>query len=451
MKVAVAGASGFVGKALIEDLKKNHEVVALSRSTHKIPGEKIEWRTCDLFSLLDAEKALHDIDVAIYLVHSMRPSAHLTQGSFDDFDLIVADNFARAAQKAQVKQIIYLGGMRPHKELELSKHLRSRAEVETVFRNSTVPTTVLRAAVILGAEGSSFHIMVRLVERLPIMVCPAWTKNQSQPIALQDVVASIIYCIGNTDTLNHSFDIGGPQAVSYKDMMLKIAEIRKLKRFVITLPILTPQLSTLWVCMITGAPKALVKPLIMGLRFPLYVHPEQALKIPNHQFMNINRALTDALKTFDPKKMPVAFRGSPSGPNIVRSVQRLPVPPGMNAEKVAQAYLKFLPEMSLRFLKIEICGNWIYFCWRFPKVRLLTLEYTPERSWSNRQLFYVRGGLLAKKTTRGRLEFRDILSGEAVLAAIHDFEPRLPWYIYRATQALLHLWVMKKFAKYLNP
>lgn len=450
MKVAVAGASGFVGKALIEPLKKHHDVVALSRSSHKSLSEKIEWRACDLFSLLDAENALHDIDVAIYLVHSMRPSAHLTQGSFEDFDLIVADNFARAAKKAGVKQIIYLGGMRPPKEEKLSKHLLSRAEVETVFRSSSVPTTVLRAAIILGSEGSSFHIMARLVDRLPIMICPAWTRTKTQPIALQDIIISILYCIGNTDTFNRNFDVGGPQAVSYRDMMYKISEIRNLKRHVMTLPLLSPQLSTLWVCLITGAPKALVKPLVMGLHFPLLVDPKHELKVPGYDFMNIDKALSEAVRNYDPRKTPVAFQGSPTGPNVVRSVQRLIVPVGKTAENVAQSYLQFLPEISLRFLKVEVQGNWIYFCWRFPKIRLLTLEYTPERSWSSRQLFFVRGGLLAKKTSRGRLEFREILGGDSVLAAIHDFEPSMPWYVYRLTQALLHLWVMKKFAQYLN-
>ncbi|MGZ3770724.1 MAG: NAD(P)H-binding protein, partial [Bdellovibrio sp.] len=410
---------------------------------------EIEWRSCDLFSLLDAEKALQGVDVAIYLVHSMRPSAHLTQGTFEDFDLIVADNFARAAKNAQVKQIIYLGGMKPQGQ-NISKHLQSRSEVETVFRKSGVTSTVLRAAVILGADGSSFHIMVRLVDRLPLMICPAWTSTLSQPVALRDIVAGIIYCIGNESTFGHTFDVGGPQAVSYKEMMLKIAEIKKLKRHVVGFPLLTPQLSTLWVCLITGAPRALVKPLVMGLLEPLLVNPENALNIPGYAFMNINSALTEALRNYDSQKSPLAFKSSPSAPKVVRSVQRLAVPPGTTAEKVAQAYLNFLTQLPPKFLKVKIDGNWITFCWRFPTVSLLTLEYTPGRSWPSRQLFYVRGGFLAKKNTRGRLEFREITGGNAVLAAVHDFAPTLPWYLYKFTQAILHVWIMKKFAKYLN-
>lgn len=452
MKVAVAGATGFVGKALIEELKSLHEVIALSRSAgkKKDSADRIEWRACDLFSLLDAERALTGADVAVYLVHSMRPSAHLTQGTFDDFDLIVADNFARAAKKAQVKQIIYLGGMKPYRDEKISKHLQSRGEVETVFRNSGVPATILRAAVILGSEGSSFHIMVRLVDRLPVMVAPSWTATKTQPVALQDIVNAIKYCIGNFETLNHTYDIGGPEAVSYKEMMLKIAEIRNLKRRIVSIPLLTPQISTLWVCLITGAPKSLVKPLIVGLRSTLLVAPERELKIPEYKFMSIEQALNEALKNYNAKKTPLAFQGIPSGPNIVRSVQRLSVPKGTTAHDVAQAYLRFLPLLPPKFIKVEIEGNWVNFCWRLPRASLLVLEYMPERSWSNRQLFYVRDGLLARKTNRGRLEFREILDGNTVLAAIHDFEPSLPWYFYRISQALIHLWVMKRFAKYLE-
>lgn len=450
MKVAVAGASGFVGKALIEVLKKDHDVVALSRSSDKTHDPKIEWRSCDLFSLLDAERSLQGVDVAIYLVHSMRPSAHLTQGTFDDFDLIVADNFVRAAEKCQVKQIIYLGGMRPENEEEISVHLRSRWEVEEVFRKSSVPTTVLRAAMILGPEGSSFHIMARLVRRLPIMVCPAWTRTESQPTALKDIVFSINHCVGKSEALNKVYDVGGPEVVSYSAMMRKIADLWNLSRRHIPFPLISPRLSTLWVCLITGAPRALVKPLVMGLKSSLRVNPERALHIPGYHFMNVEEALKESLKDYDESKAPLAFHGTPSRRHVVRSVQRLPLPAGKTAESVARAYMDFLPKMQPGFMRTEVNGNWIYFCWRFPSTRLLVLEYSPNRSWSHRQLFYVRGGLLARKTIRGRLEFREILGGEAVIAAIHDFEPRMPWYIYRWTQAFFHVWVMKQFGQYLN-
>ena len=447
-KVVIAGATGFVGKALVENLKKDFHVIGLSRSQKKSTSD-IEWRVCDLFSLLDAEKALEGADVAIYLVHSMRPSAHLTQGGFEDFDLIVGDNFVRAAQKARVKHILYLGGMKPQ-AAEVSAHLRSRREVEQLFRTSEIPSTIFRAAVILGGNGSSFHIMTRLVERLPVLACPTWTQTKSQPVALQDVVRSFAWALKNPESHNKVYDIGSPEPVSYQKLMCMIARKKGLRRRIINVPFISPRLSVLWVCSITGAPVALVKPLVEGLKEDLLVRPEHRLQLPDGEFLNASEAIDQALQGYDSQKSPLAFHGSPEGPNIVRSVQRLPLPKGVSAEEVGKKYLEFLPLLRPGFLKVEVQEPWIYFLWRFPKTRLLVLEYSESRSWKERQLFYVRGGLLAKKKTKGRLEFRQVQSGDAIIAAIHDFEPRLPWFIYLWSQAWYHLWVMGSFGRYLN-
>lgn len=450
MRIAIAGASGFVGKALIKELQGHHQIVALSRG-NKSSAADIEWRSCDLFSLLDAEKGLQGCDVAVYLVHSMRPSARLTQGSFEDFDLIVADNFVRAAEKCGVRHIIYLGGMYPDDEKKVSRHLQSRHEIEELFRASVIPVTILRAAVILGPEGSSFHIMVRLVQRLPVMICPKWTSTHSQPVALRDVVRSLRHCIETEEARNKIYDIGGPDVVSYLDMMKMIAADLGVTRWLMPIPFLSPELSTLWVCLVTGAPRALVRPLIEGLRTPLTVHPGRQLQIPGYSFTPLREAISESLRDYTGQTKPLAFHKSPPvGENEVRSVQRLPIPKGMTAEQVARAYMEFLPSMKPGFIKVDVSGKWLSFAWNFPYLRLLILEYSPERSWSHRQLFYVRGGLLAQKTVRGRLEFREVLGGRAVIAAIHEFKPRLPWFIYRWTQAVFHLRVMNMFGSYLN-
>src|SRR6478672_10951130 len=150
LKIVVAGASGFVGRALVERLAKSHDVTGLTRST-SLPPERpgLRWKTCDLFSLLQVEEALEGVDVAFYLVHSMLPHAHLVQGSFADFDLILADNFARACKKHGVKQVIYLGGIIPDGDAaELSLHLRSRREVEETFRAKGLAFTALRASIV---------------------------------------------------------------------------------------------------------------------------------------------------------------------------------------------------------------------------------------------------------------------------------------------------------------
>ena len=449
MNIAIAGASGFVGKALIQELSSEHKIFALSRSSRK-SQENVEWRDCDLFSLLDAEKGLKGADVAIYLVHSMRPSAHLSQGTFEDFDLIVADNFVKAAERNGVKQIIFLGGLIPENQGEPSQHLQSSQEVEEVFLRSKVPATILRAAVIIGAEGSSFHIMTRLVERLPVMLCPSWTSTVNQPVALSDVVQSIRYVIGKSDFYNKSFDLGGPDILSYRDMMLKVASLKGLKRKCLPVPFLTPTISTLWVCGITRAPEGLVRPLIDSLRFSLVDRKNQTLEIPGHTPMGIDEALKLAIRNYNGKEKPHAFKKPAVKHYEARSVQRLPMPKGWTAEDIAKAYMDFLPKMRPRVVRVDVDGHWIYFSNRFPHFHLLVLEYSPERSWRNRQLFYVRGGLLSQRIGRGRLEFREVLDGQACLSAIHDFKPRLPWYFYKYSQALYHLWVMTEFGRYLK-
>lgn len=450
MKVAIAGASGFVGRALVEELKTNHDIIGLSRSDKKSETESLEWKCCDLFSLLDAERGLEGIDVAIYLVHSMRPSARLTQGSFEDFDLIVADNFVRAAKTAGVKHLLYLGGLYPDNTVCASSHLESRHEVEDLFKAGGVPYTILRAPIIIGAEGSSFHIMSRLVERLPVMVCPSWTSSKTQPIALQDVVASIRYCIESDQGKNKIYDLGGPDIVTYLQMMQMIAELLKLKRSLIPIPFLTPGISTLWVCLITQAPTELVRPLVDGLLVDLLVAPSRKLDIPGYKPTSLKDALSVALKDYDPKQSPLAFRKVVHNDSVVRSVQRLDLPQGKTADDVAKAYMKFLPKTGPGFLKVTVQGRKIQFCWKYPFTPLLVLEYSEERSWPHRQLFYVKGGLLAQETKRGRLEFREVLGGKAIIAAIHDFKPRIPWFIYRWTQAVFHVRVMKQFGWYLR-
>ncbi|MEE6249950.1 MAG: NAD(P)H-binding protein, partial [Bdellovibrionota bacterium] len=198
-KIAIAGASGFVGSRLIQKLldETEHEIVALSRSEKKSKSpDRLKWRKCDIFSLLDIEKGLKDCDLGIYLVHSMLPSAHLVQGDFEDFDLLLADNFAKAAKKCGLQQIIYLGGIIPEKE-NLSRHLKSRLEVEQAFKEVDVALTSLRAGLVIGEGGSSFRIMQNLVRRLPLMLCPRWTQIESSPIYIDDVLSSIEYCILN--------------------------------------------------------------------------------------------------------------------------------------------------------------------------------------------------------------------------------------------------------------
>ncbi|MCG3192072.1 MAG: NAD(P)H-binding protein [Thermoanaerobaculia bacterium] len=458
--VAVAGASGFVGRALLPILSECFHVVALTRKGspggNRETGDavigRVEWRGCDLFSLLEAEKALSGADFAVYLVHHMMPAARLTQGSFADLDLISANNFARAARAAGIRQIVYLGGLIPQND-DLSRHLESRLEVERELRSTGVPVTALRAGLILGPGGSSFDILVRLVGRLPALLCPAWTSTRTQPVALDDVVSMIASVIGDPSTFGETADVGGPDVMTYREMLARTAEVLRLKRPFVAFPFLTPRLSTLWVSTVTGAPRQLVGPLVMSLRHPMVARDRSLQLRKIGEGIPFDEAVRRALPAQGAAGGGSSLRRMaqrPSG-NAVRSVQRLPLPEGWNALDVSREYLRWLPNFTRPFLRVRILEDGR--CeFRFVGVprELLVLNFSEERSSDNRPLFYIRGGLLAQTHEKGRLEFREVLDGKAILAAIHDFRPTLPWFIYVNTQARVHLSVMKSFRRHLG-
>lgn len=451
--ITIAGASGFVGKALIRYLSKqaNMHIRALSRKDYsQFNTNCLTWVKSDLFSLLDTEKALNDTDIAIYLVHSMLPSAKLVQGGFEDFDIILADNFARSAKKNNVKQIIYLSGIIPE-EKNLSGHLFSRLEVENTLMSSGVPVTSLRSGLIIGALGSSFQIMYKLVQKLPFMLCPSWTRTLSSPIDLQDVLKSILYCINNPNCLNKIYDIGGPDILSYKEMMQIVAKHLNRKISILTLPLFSPTLSRLWVSTITRAPKNLVYPLIKSLRHSMLPSPSHQLIIPNHTLTHFETSVQKAIQElYQSDQMPHAYHYSGSeNINEVRSIQRLHTYFRSNANEVSNEYFKWLPLIFCNLIGIKKEQSSINLFFLTPKICLLRLIFAPSRSDNDRQLYYIKGGILSHSIGRGRLEFRSIYDRKYTIAAIHEFRPRLPWYIYRYTQALAHQFIMKLFNTHL--
>jgi uncharacterized protein YbjT (DUF2867 family) len=462
-RVAIAGATGFVGKALIDALAADQDVIALSRSARPSPTVGVDWRACDLFSLRDAERGLAGADTAFYLVHSMMPSARLTQGGFADMDLICADNFARAAKACGLRHIVYLGGLVPGPDDgDLSRHLESRLEVERALGSHGVPVTTLRAGLVVGAGGSSFDIMTRLVGRLPIMVGPRWMRSRSQAIALSDAVALLVYALAHPDLAGKAYDIGCPDVLSYADTLRLTGSVLGKRTRVLTLPVQTAKLSLLWVSVITGAPQQLVRPLLDSLRHDLVARDGLALqKRAGLSAMPLRAALERAVtdtkaRRSAPASKPAEATVNPPGAVVddsrVRSVQRLPLPPGRDAAWVAAEYARWLPRFMAPFLRAEVdeTRTCRFYAWplRSP---LLVLRFAADRSSPDRQLYYVTGGLLARvrQGARPRLEFRTVLGDRFVLAAIHDFEPRLPWFVYVITQALVHLFVMRSFGRHL--
>ncbi len=459
--IAIAGATGFVGQAVIPRLVSDFKVVGLTRSPTRaaLRGEdQVEWRHCDLFSMSAVRGALQDIDIALYLVHSMLPSARLTQADFVDLDLLLADNFARAAHHNGVQQIVYIGGIMPQDQAP-SPHLRSRYEVEKTLATRGPPLTSIRAGLIVGPGGSSFSMLVNLVRRLPLMVLPAWTCGASSPIAIDDVVRAVSRCAGNPETYGQTYEIGGPETMSYREMLARTAAFLGLKRPMISVSGVSPDLSRAWISLVTGASAELVGPLIESLRYALVPTRNPLQDWLQKDAMGFEDALERAV---DPAK-----KALPNPRNdirqhdarhlkalkTVRSVQRLALPPGRTAHWVAIEYIRWLPNFVWPLLTCEVTETRVVrFYLRFPRICLLELSYAPDRSQADCQLFRITGGALARvdgEDASGRFEFREVLGKRFLIAAIHDFRPALPWYIYNFSQALAHLWVMRGFGRHL--
>ena len=218
--MAVAGATGFVGTAIIDSLLNDYQVRGLTRSVGKISqaakDDPVEWTYCDVHSSDSVNQALEGVDCLIYLIHSMMPSSRLTQASFQDLDVLIADQFAKSASVNGVKQIIYISGLMPsdYEESQTSKHLESRYEVEQILQNSTASLTTLRCGIIVGPGGSSLKILINLVRRIPLMGLPAWTASMTQPIDINDVERALLMCLRNPEQYEGSFDIGGPDVMT---------------------------------------------------------------------------------------------------------------------------------------------------------------------------------------------------------------------------------------------
>lgn len=299
MKILLTGASGYVGKRLLHTLaEKNHEIVALVRSDDRfsfpeIHQGKIEVFEADLLKPESLKNSPKDIDAAYYLVHSMGQQST----GFFAFEQTCAENFVKGLQNTQVKQIIYLSGL--SKDTAESEHMRSRHNVESILQKSGIPVTILRAGIVVGSGSASFEIMRDLVEKLPMMVAPRWVNSRCQPIAIFDLLHYLSEVLNHTDCLNKTFEVGGPSIMTYKEMLLQFAKIRKLKRFIITIPVLTPYLSSLWLVLVTTTNLSIAKALIESLKVDAICSENTITQIIPHQCLSFEESIERAFSKIE--------------------------------------------------------------------------------------------------------------------------------------------------------
>lgn len=290
MKILLTGASGYVGKKLLPVLVKDgHQVVCCVRDESRFhPGKEvrshIEVVEVDFLDKTSLQKIPKDIDGAYYLLHSMASSS-----SYEDLELQCATNFKEALSATSIKHVIYLSGI--VNEKSLSRHLSSRKAVEMELARGNYNFTTLRAGIIIGSGSASFEIITDLVEKLPIMVAPKWLRTKCQPIGVSDVLQFLLKSLSNKKVFDKSFDIGGPDVLSYKDMLLGFAKARGLKRRILIVPVMTPKLSSYWLYFVTSTSYKLATSLVDSMKVEVVCQNNDINKLLNVHPMNYERAL----------------------------------------------------------------------------------------------------------------------------------------------------------------
>jgi uncharacterized protein YbjT (DUF2867 family) len=361
--VLVTGATGYVGGRLVPSLlKSGYTVRVLVRDASRLQGRswqhQVEVCVGDVLEPETLGNAMLNVEIAYYMIHSMMDS-----DEFHERDLQAANNFGSAARQAGVQRIIYLGGLGEPEE-DLSKHLRSRQQTGEVLRESGVPVTEFRAAIIVGSGSISFEMIRYLTERLPVMICPQWVFTRVQPISISDILQYLVKAIDTPESVGKIIEIGGDEVMTYGEMMTEYASVRGLNRHLIPVPVLTPRLSSHWVHWITPIPSEIAAPLIEGLRNEVIMRDTQAAQLfPGIKPIGYREAVERALNRLQAGSIESRWSDSLASsqgdaPSVVLTTQE-----GMIVERrQKRVYAK--PEVAFsEFTSLGGDRGWLYMDW----------------------------------------------------------------------------------------
>lgn len=289
MRAAVFGASGVIGSALLPLLADEHEVVAVSRRQRSSSSPSgPSWVPADVTDRSGVRTAVRGANLVYYLVHS------LGSPDFAARDALGAQIVAEEAERAGARQIVYLGGLGDDSP-ELSPHLRSRRETGERLVAGSVPVTIVRAAMVVGKGSAAFETIVALVDRLPAMVTPRWVSTPTQPIALADIVRYLAGVAGREQALGETFDAGGPDVMTYREMIQRIARLRGRGPVIVEVPLLSPRLSSLWLHLVTPVKASVARPLVEGLRTPTVARDDRLRRLVPFEPTSFEDAAREAL------------------------------------------------------------------------------------------------------------------------------------------------------------
>ena len=322
MKILLTGANGYIAKRLLPVLLENgHEVVCCVRDTNRFDvsrfhSEKLSVVEVDFLKTEELNRIPGDIDVAFYLIHSMTS----TTGKFEELEAISAGNFKRRIEQTLVRQVIYLSGI--VNEKELSKHLSSRKNVESILASKIYHLTTLRAGIILGSGSASFEIIRDLVEKLPVMVAPRWMNTRCQPIAIRNVIEFLSRVMLKEETFDRSFDIGGKEVLTYKEMLLRFAKIRGLPRHIFILPFMTPRLSSYWLYFVTSISYSLATHLVNSMKVEVVCKDNTLEKMLGITPISYNKAIELAFDKIEQHQVLSSWKDALTSRRLVKGLSQ---------------------------------------------------------------------------------------------------------------------------------
>ncbi len=323
MKILLTGVTGYIAQRLLPVLlQEGYEVVCCVRDKNRFNHKKYQTSNLsiievDFLNFASLDDIPTDIDFAFYLIHSMSTQI----GDFESLEEICATNFKNRMEQTKVSQIVYLSGI--SNTNELSKHLSSRKNVETILSGSRFALTTLKAGIIVGSGSASFEIIRDLVEKLPVMITPRWLNTKCQPIAIRNVIQFLIGVIGKTSTYNNSYDIGGPDILTYKEMLLRFAEIRGLKRRIIIVPVMTPKISSYWLYFVTATSYALAKNLVNSMKVEVVCKPNNLSDLLNIKLIDYTTSIKLAFDKIEQNQVISSWKDAQTSKLLHRGIIKL--------------------------------------------------------------------------------------------------------------------------------
>ncbi len=316
MKILLTGATGYISQRLLPVLLEHgHEIVCCVRDEkrfkNKYVSANVKVIAVDFLDKNSLRNIPDDIDVAYYLIHSMSTQS----GDFENMEQICAENFKERLEETNARQIIYLSGI--VNENDLSKHLISRKNVESILAQSRIALTTLRAGIIVGSGSASFEIIRDLVEKLPVMIAPKWLKTKCQPIAVRNVIEFLIGVIDKQEAYNKTYDVGGPDILSYKEMLLNFAKVRGLRRYIMVVPVMTPKISSYWLYFVTSTSYSLAKNLVDSMKIEVICKPNRLASLLNISLIDYNTSIQLAFDKIEQNQVLSSWKDAQTS-NILR-------------------------------------------------------------------------------------------------------------------------------------